>query len=126
MNFSTVLCLVALVPLCGWSQVESQRQEEIDLPPLFGDNMVLQKGQINLFWGTAPPGANVWIKYKTGKPSEVSDQATVRRDGSWRLELDLTKPVEPYPDYVFFGLGKANQPSPSSNRLPYSTSIFNF
>jgi sialate O-acetylesterase len=57
-------------------------QAELWLPSIFGENMVLQRGQENPVWGTTEPGAEVQLS--------IHDQNhTIRADnsGEWRAEL---------------------------------------
>ena len=81
----------------AWSQIE--------LPPVFGNNMVLQKDQENPIWGKGPPGQRIWIDYKG-----LQWNGKAKSDGTWQGVLNLKKwRVEPGPGSLYLGLGKQNQ-----------------
>jgi len=90
--------LLAFASTHAWSQIE--------LPPVFGHNMVLQKDQVNVIWCKGPPKQKIWMEYKGIKCRE-----TVENDGFWRGALDLKskKPAEPGPGSLYFGIGKQGQ-----------------
>ena len=51
--------------------------------PMFGDNMVVQRGKTNIFWGWAAPGRT--IKVELGSQTAV---ATAGADGRWQASLE--------------------------------------
>ena len=53
------------------------------LSPLFGDNLVLQRGQPNRFWGWAQPGQEVSVSIER----EKSKSAIAGRDGRWNVTM---------------------------------------
>src|SRR6185436_7608327 len=55
----------------------------IKLPPLVGDNMVLQRNVKTPVWGWATPGATIDLSFH-GKQY----QATTDASGKWQLRLD--------------------------------------
>src|SRR5947199_9605494 len=59
--------------------------------PLFGDNMVLQRGKSNPIWGWSNPGDVVRVEVG-GK----SANATAGADGRWQVRLDPPPTGGPY------------------------------
>ena len=59
--------------------------------PMFGDNMVLQRGKPIRFWGWAKPGEKVTVEL-AGKSATARCDA----DGRWQAELDAPAPGGPY------------------------------
>lgn len=55
----------------------------VSLPAIFGDHMVLQRGQANPVWGKASPGETITVRI-----DGQEHRATVGKDGRWRVELD--------------------------------------
>ncbi len=55
---------------------------EIDLPAIFGSNMVLQQGIIIPFWGKAAPGGKVTVILDKQKKSII-----VPKEGRWRINF---------------------------------------
>ena len=55
----------------------------VSLPHVFGDNMVLQRGQRVPVWGKAAPGEKVTVEF-----AGQSVSATAGADGRWRLALE--------------------------------------
>ena len=67
---------------------------ETSLPfvsPLFGDNMVLQRGKANPIWGWSKPGAAVRVEI-AGR----SVKTLAGADGRWQVEIDAPAPGGPY------------------------------
>ena len=52
------------------------------LSPIFGDNMVLQRGQPNAFWGWAKPGEKIHVVV-----AEKSGDAIACADGRWQARV---------------------------------------
>ena len=63
----------------------------LKLPPVFGDNMVLQSGIADTVWGTANPSATVRVEVAGQEKS-----ATVEPGGKWSLRLDPLRPGGPH------------------------------
>ena len=56
---------------------------ELDLPKIFGDNMVIQRDEPIHVWGSANPGKNVRVILgKRDLTTKANEQ------GKWSLELD--------------------------------------
>jgi len=60
---------------------------DVELPRLFGDNMILQQKIKNTVWGWADPGEKITVKASWG--AEAS--ATADKDGKWKVFLDTPK-----------------------------------
>ena len=78
MTRTTFLSLLAALAAASVSAVE--------LPHVFGDNMVLQRGQRVPVWGTGAPGETVEVRF-----AGQTAQARVGDDGAWRRDL---RPLE--------------------------------
>jgi sialate O-acetylesterase len=59
--------------------------------PMFGDNMVLQRGKENRFWGWAKPGQTVRVEI-----AGQSATAVAGPDGRWQAEVKVPAPGGPY------------------------------
>ncbi len=59
--------------------------------PVFGDNMVLQRGKPNTFWGWTKPGATVRVDIQG-----YSASATAGADGKWVLSIAVPPVGGPY------------------------------
>ncbi|WP_372796536.1 sialate O-acetylesterase [Pontiella sp.] len=55
---------------------------ELQLPRVFADHMVLQRGQDVPLWGTADPGAEIVAEFAGQKRTAVADKA-----GKWRVDF---------------------------------------
>jgi sialate O-acetylesterase len=53
------------------------------ISPIFGDNMVIQRGQPNTFWGWTKPGEKVRVTI-----AGHSDEAIAGADGRWQARVD--------------------------------------
>ncbi len=79
--------------------------EQVRLPPLFSNNMVLQQGTPNVVWGWGLPGQRVWVRFK-----HLTATSKVARDGRWAVKLNLAdRELTPYPDNLLIGIGKPGQ-----------------
>jgi sialate O-acetylesterase len=65
------------------------------MPPLFSDNMVLQRGRASTFWGVGAPGTSVTLAVGASRRPVTT---TVRADGSWRLAFQ--PPAGPGPHEI--------------------------
>jgi sialate O-acetylesterase len=61
------------------------------LSPIFGDNMVLQRGKVNRFWGWTKPGNEVRVEVEGKAASGVA--AT---DGKWSVAIEVPPAGGPY------------------------------
>lgn len=59
--------------------------------PIFGDNMVLQRGKPNRIWGWSQPGAAIRVEI-----ADKSATATAGPDGRWQALIDPPAPGGPY------------------------------
>ena len=57
---------------------------DIDLPQLFGNNMILQQKQKNTIWGWAKPGSKITVKASWG----ANETAKSNIEGQWKVFLD--------------------------------------
>ncbi len=82
--FSTmvVACACAFAPL---------QAPAVELPRVFGDGMVLQRGQPIPVWGRSPAGARVVVEFD-GHVAKVRAD----RNGDWRVELPARVAGGPY------------------------------
>ena len=79
--FSALLLVVAAA---------SSVQADVTLPNVFGDNMVLQRGQPLKFWGKADPGENVTVSlWRKQGGDAVAREVVTKADGSgnWKLAV---------------------------------------
>src|SRR4026209_2035117 len=85
------LCLLALLLL---SAITAPAADNGSLPfvsPIFGDNMVLQRGKPNTMWGWSTPGANVQVEI-AGRTAKTVTGA----QGRWQLQIEPPPPGGPY------------------------------
>ena len=61
------------------------------LSPIFGDNMVLQRGKVNTIWGWSDPGDKVWVEI-AGKPAFGIAGA----DRRWQVKIQPPPAGGPY------------------------------
>lgn len=59
--------------------------------PMFGDNMVLQRGKANRFWGWAKPGQAIRVEIAGQTATTVAGP-----DGRWQTEVKVPAPGGPY------------------------------
>ena len=59
--------------------------------PMFGDNMVLQRGKANRFWGWAKPGQAIRVEIAGQTATAVAGP-----DGRWQTEVKVPAPGGPY------------------------------
>jgi len=71
-----------LVLACAGLAAAAGVQAAVKLPNVFGDNMVLQRGQKVPVWGKADPGERVTVSF-----AGQSVSATAGADGKWRVDL---------------------------------------
>jgi len=68
------------------------KQNTIEIPAIFSDNMVLQQNTQVSFWGKAEPDSKVFVKSSWGESSST----TVNQDHSWLLKLKTPKAGGPF------------------------------
>jgi sialate O-acetylesterase len=86
--------VLAALALTGASAFGAAPQEANPLPfvsPIFGDNMVLQRGKPNAIWGWSQPGDAVRVEIR-----ENSATATAGADGRWQAQIRPPAPGGPY------------------------------
>jgi sialate O-acetylesterase len=88
------LALAAVMALASGSAVGAPPQDAAPLPfvsPIFGDNMVLQRGKPNVIWGWSQPGDTVRVEI-----GDKSATATAGADGRWQARIQPPPPGGPY------------------------------
>jgi sialate O-acetylesterase len=80
----------ATIVLCADGQVPRTPPLPF-LSPIFGDNMVLQRGKPNTFWGWATPGSAVSVD--VGGKSASGAAGT---DGKWSVSFEVPPVGGPY------------------------------
>lgn len=78
-NLGCYLTITALAAVVSMNVVTG----EVRVPAIFGDHMVLQRGQPNPVWGWADPGERVTVTIGQQTHSSVAD-----RSGKWRVILE--------------------------------------
>jgi sialate O-acetylesterase len=68
------------------------QEKQLQLPAIFGDNMVLQQNSDANFWGKAAPGEKVFIETSWNEKAE----ATADADGKWLTALKTPSPGGPF------------------------------
>ena len=87
------LCLVALAAGILSAQTPD-RTAHASLPfvsPIFGDNMVLQRGKPNPIWGWSEPGDKVRVEIQGRTATAVAEP-----DGRWQVRIDPPPAGGPY------------------------------
>lgn len=87
-NSLTVLFLVIVTISC---QTKTQLAKNIEVNPLFTDNMVLQQKQKIPIWGKAESGGKVTVIFQNEEKSAIVD-----KDGKWRIDLSPVPAGGPY------------------------------
>ncbi|HBL47847.1 MAG TPA: 9-O-acetylesterase, partial [Planctomycetaceae bacterium] len=77
-NRVSLLAVTCYVLFCFAAQL----QAEVRLPHIFGDHMVLQRGQPVPIWGWADPGNEVSVKLGTSIASTVANAS-----GEWMVRM---------------------------------------
>ena len=78
----------------GWSlSLGAGAYAAVRLPPVLGDNMVLQQQSSVNIWGWADPGETVRV---SAGWSKTPLSAVAGSDGKWRVRLETTKAGGPY------------------------------
>jgi len=76
----TILSTCALALACALS---STGQAEVELPRVFGNDMVVQRDKPVNVWGWGEPGETITVEFNGQRKS-----ADVRDDGRWLLTLN--------------------------------------
>lgn len=87
-NFAAGMLLLVLLPFGAFGADDGA------LPfvsPMFGDNMVLQRGKENTIWGWSKPGDVVHIEIAGHKAEAIAGS-----DGRWQARFDPPAPGGPY------------------------------
>ena len=87
-------CLALLAAPGDRLALASAATNDATLPfvsPMFGDNMVLQRGKANRFWGWAKPGQAIRVEIAGQTATVVTGP-----DGRWQAEVKVPTPGGPY------------------------------
>ena len=87
-------CLALLAATGGRLTFAAAETNNVSLPfvnPMFGDNMVLQRGKANRFWGWSKPGQKVRVEIAGHTVTAVTGS-----DGRWQAEVKAPAPGGPY------------------------------
>ena len=87
-------CLALLAATGDQLALASAATNNASLPfvsPMFGDNMVLQRGKANRFWGWAKPGQAIRVEIAGQTATAVTGP-----DGRWQAEVKVPAPGGPY------------------------------
>ncbi|MGO8763689.1 MAG: sialate O-acetylesterase [Limisphaerales bacterium] len=82
---------IFLVFLTGLAAITASASTMPLVSPMFGDNMVLQRGRPNAIWGWAKPGDKVTVEI-----AAKSAAATADADGRWQAEIQPPPTGGPY------------------------------
>jgi sialate O-acetylesterase len=85
--FCSLLAAVAV----GLSAAAAEKSSLPFVSPMFGDNMVLQRGKPNTIWGWSKPGDVVCVEI-AGNTSKTVTAA----DGRWQVKIEPSAPGGPY------------------------------
>jgi sialate O-acetylesterase len=86
--------VIAALALLHGTALGAHAEDAAPLPfvsPIFGDNMVLQRGKPNAIWGWSQPGDVVRVEI-----GENSATATAGADGRWQASVQPPSPGGPY------------------------------
>ncbi len=89
MKIFVLLLTITMLTNCKTKQTPDAK--DIQLPHVFGDNMVLQQNQSNNIWGTSSPNGVMKIKF-ANKEIHVQSDA----EGQWDAKLPALKAGGPY------------------------------
>lgn len=83
---------VALGSLVGFSALGLSAQAALDLPSVFGNNMVIARDHPAAIWGWADPGTEVDVLFtpESGSPLKAKAKAEGEK-GRWQVELPAQK-----------------------------------
>jgi sialate O-acetylesterase len=83
--------LLALISVAWISAVAAPNSSLPFISPMFGDNMVLQRGKPNTIWGWSKPGDMIQGEISGNKARTVTG-----KDGRWELKIEPPAPGGPY------------------------------
>jgi sialate O-acetylesterase len=83
--------ILALLLLCATAAPAADINSLPFVSPIFGDNMVLQRGKPNTFWGWSKPGDVVKVEI-AGRTAKTVTGA----QGRWQVQIDPPAPGGPY------------------------------
>ena len=84
--------LVAVLATAGWPFAATADISGLPfVSPMFGNNMVVQRGKPNVVWGWSTPGAAVHVKL-----GDQEANAIVNTDGRWQVQITPPSPGGPY------------------------------
>ncbi|UCF35462.1 MAG: hypothetical protein JSU96_11485 [Acidobacteriota bacterium] len=78
-TFSCILALSVVATLSFGCQTGPKPTDEITLPAIFSDNMVLQRDQPIPVWGTGSPGDQIRVELNGS-----SNETSCDEGGGWR------------------------------------------
>ncbi len=84
--------LFSLLLMAAVIKPEIQMKNNVIMPALFSDNMVLQQNSSVTIWGKAMPGEAVNIKASWGETART----TVKKDSNWAVKIKTIKAGGPY------------------------------
>jgi hypothetical protein len=87
--------------LCYALVISAPAASEIQLPPVFGHNMVLQRNAVNLLWGKTTAREYVQVLYK-----DLHFEARADAAGWWHAELDTSALASDKPASLEFQTGR--------------------
>ncbi|MGD0387533.1 MAG: sialate O-acetylesterase [Tepidisphaeraceae bacterium] len=93
-SFGLLSFALLTMPIDGSRALAAAQLGNASLPlvsPIFGDNMVLQRGKPDTIWGWSNPGESIRL--------EIADQtatATTGPDGRWQAQIQPPAPGGPY------------------------------
>src|SRR5271154_2343918 len=82
--------LVVAVIMC-FSAVAAEKSPLPFVSPMFGDNMVLQRGKPNTIWGWSKPGDAVRVEIAGHTAKTITDAS-----GRWQVKIEPPSPGGPY------------------------------
>jgi sialate O-acetylesterase len=88
------VCMALLAATGDRLALASAATNDASLPfvsPMFGDNMVLQRGKANRFWGWAKSGQMIRVEIAGQTVTAVTEP-----DGRWQAEVKVPAPGGPY------------------------------
>ena len=85
------LCLLALIWLSAVTALAADNNSLPFVSPIFGDNMVLQRGKPNSIWGWSKPGETVRVEIAGRSAKTVTGP-----QGRWQVKIAPPAPGGPY------------------------------
>ena len=85
------LCILALLLLSAITAPAADNNSLPFVSPIFGDNMVLQRGKPNTIWGWSKPGEMVQVELAGRSAKTVTGP-----QGRWQVQIEPPAPGGPY------------------------------